>query len=87
MNVFQIDIYVLFYNLFWSNMVAGKKWYEIYIFFIWSFYNCKLVSHRNYNLLLGISLKDVVEYIRKAVDITYEGNGIPVFIQKSVTEK
>ena len=44
------------------------------------------VSHRNYDFLLGISLKDVVEYIKKAVDITYEGNSIPVFTQKSVTE-
>ena len=28
----------------------------------------------------------MVEYIRKAVEITYEGNSMPVFTQKSVTE-
>ena len=53
MNVFQIDIYVLSYNLFWSNMVAGKKWYEIYVVFIRSFYNCKLTHAK---LATGITI-------------------------------
>ena len=33
-----------------------------------------------------MTLKDVVEYIRDAIAITYENNSIPVFIQKSITD-
>ena len=33
-----------------------------------------------------MAVKDVVEYIRDAVAITYEENSIPVFTQKSITD-
>ena len=32
MNVFQIDIYVLFYNLFWSNMGKSDMKYMYFLF-------------------------------------------------------
>ena len=37
-------------------------------------------------MLSGMALKDVVEYIRNAIAITYEDNSIPVFTQKSITD-
>ena len=37
-------------------------------------------------MLSGIALKDVVEYIRDAIAITYKNNSVPVFIQKSITD-
>ena len=33
-----------------------------------------------------MTLKDVVEYIRDAIAITYEDNSIPAFTQKSITD-
>ena len=33
-----------------------------------------------------MALKDVVEYIRDAIAITYEDKSIPVFTQKSITD-
>ena len=43
-------------------------------------------GYKNYNLILDMTLKDVVEYIRDAIAITYENKSIPVFTEKSITD-
>ena len=42
-------------------------------------------GYKNYNLVLDMALKDVAEYIRDAIAITYENKSIPVFTEKSIT--
>ena len=47
MNVFQIDSYTFFHNMLCYNIVAGKKWYVLYVLFIRPFYNCKQTHARS----------------------------------------
>ena len=48
-------------------------------------YSRRLIAVKGQWQFLGIALKDVVEYIKDAINSSYEDDSVPVFTRKSIT--